>query len=146
MMENQDMYAAAASSPVMEIPLGTIVYAAEGEKVGKVAFSTLHTGYFVVDKGGFLSHELYLPATTIRARGEEVLHLNLNKAELKQDLWKQPPQENLRGIGHPLEDTPADMTPIDDERMRLAPTDEERPLADEPILLPPHEEPPLVNR
>lgn len=65
MMENQDRDAAAASSPVMEIPLGTIVYDAEGEKVGKVAFSTLHTGYFVVDKGGFLSHELYLPATTI---------------------------------------------------------------------------------
>jgi hypothetical protein len=146
MMENQDMDAAAASSPVMEIPLGTIVYDAQGEKVGKVTFSTLHTGYFVVEKGGLFSHELYLPPTTIQARGEDVLHLNLTKDELKQDQWKEPPPENLRGAGHPLQDTPADMTPVDDEQMRLAPTDEERPLADEPILMPPEPEPPLGNR
>ncbi len=131
---------------VMELSLGTVVYDADGGKVGKVIFSSLHTGYFVVDKRGLFSRELYLPATAIRARGEESIQLNLTKEELKQDQWKNPPRENLRGAGHPLEDTPADNMPVDDEGMRPASTDEKRPKADEPIPLPPHEEPPSANR
>lgn len=86
-----------ASAPVVELALGTIVYDVEGEKVGKVIFSTLHTGYFVVEQGWLLTREFYLPPGAIQLREQDWIKLRLSKEELKQDQWKSPPPEHLQG-------------------------------------------------
>ena len=86
-----------ASAPIVELALGAMVYDVEGEKVGKVAFSTLHTGYFVVEQGWLLTRDLYLPPDVIHLREEDWIKLRLSKEELKQDQWKSPPPEHLQG-------------------------------------------------
>ena len=86
-----------ASAPVVELPQGTIVYDVEGEKVGKVVFSTLHTGYIVVEQGWLIHRDLYLPRDAIQLREEDWIKLRLSKEALKQDQWKSPPPEHLQG-------------------------------------------------
>jgi hypothetical protein len=86
-----------ASAPIVELPLGTIVYDVEGAKVGKVTFSTLHTGYFMVEQGWLLTRDLYLPPEAIQLREADWIKLRLTREELKQDRWKSPPPEHLQG-------------------------------------------------
>ena len=86
-----------ASAPMVELSLGAIVYDVEGEKVGRVIFSTLHTGYFVVEQGWLIHRDLYLPPGAIQLREEDWIKLRLSKEALKQDQWKSPPPEHLQG-------------------------------------------------
>jgi hypothetical protein len=119
-----------ATAPVVELALGTIVYDVEGEKVGKVTFSTLHTGYFVVQQGWLLTRDIYLPPDAIQLREEDWIKLRLSKEELKLERWKNPPHEHLQGA------SPAAMA-----------RESEAMPAGEPLQhLPEEELPPLANR
>ncbi len=138
-----------ASAPVVELALGTIVYAVEGEKVGKVSFSTLHTGYFVVQQGWLLTRDLYLPPDAIELREEDWIKLRLSKEELKQDQWKSPPPEHLQGASPNAMVQESEALGADSSaqgRMRHLPPQDELLPVDEPIHPSSEEPPPLVNR
>ncbi|HEY7123530.1 MAG TPA: hypothetical protein VH540_06225 [Ktedonobacterales bacterium] len=88
--------------PPCEEPLapGTHVFDVNGAKVGQVRLSALSKGYFIVEQGWLVSHELFLPATSISRRDTRGVSLNLSKQELRQQRWRVPPDEWL--VGEPM--------------------------------------------
>jgi hypothetical protein len=124
-----------ANQPDEEIPNGTAVYDASGDKAGHVTLSALRDGYFVVEQGLIFTHELFLPPTAIRVRTPKEITLRLLKEELKDEQWKRPPAESASSVS---------AQPI----VPPNPSESKSPLGEgEVIHLPPaEEEPPLANR
>src|SRR5215469_1595892 len=81
--------------PEGELAPGTIVCDVMGEKVGEVTVSALADGYFIIKQGWLFTHELYLPASTIKRQDDTAIGLNLHKEDLKQDQWKHPPSDDV---------------------------------------------------
>jgi hypothetical protein len=79
---------------------GTNVFDVKGAKVGQVRISALSEGYFIVEQGWLVSHELFLPATSISRRDTRGVSLNLSNQELRQRRWRVPPDEWL--VGDPM--------------------------------------------
>jgi hypothetical protein len=123
-----------SSLPLGEVPQDAVVYDVNGEKVGKVIFSAMRDGYFVVEQGWLFSHQYFLPPTAIQARTAEGITLRLSKEDLKEEQWKQPP----------IRTSPA---PADSVMPANDPSTEAGRHDEEVINLPPPEaEPPLANR
>jgi hypothetical protein len=130
-----------SQAQALEIPLGTIVYDVEGEKVGKVTFSALHTGYFMVERGWLMTYEIYLPPTTIMTRNTDGIKLRLSKEELKQSQWKHPPSRQLTDTATPpppaaAESAAPEADTSDQGAMRLVPPEDIGPVGGEARRLP----------
>jgi hypothetical protein len=140
----------AASAPVVELALGTIVYDGEGEQVGRVICSTLRTGYVVVQQGGLLTRDLSLPPGALHLREEDWIKLRLFKEEVKQEQWKSPPPEQRQGASPRAMAEESEAMTADSAahgRMRRLPPDEMLPPAvDQMQRFSEEALPPLANR
>jgi hypothetical protein len=144
------------TTPMEELPQGSLVSDANGDKVGTVTLSALGDGYFVVEKGFLFTHELFLPVTAIQTRDADGVTLRLTKDELKQDQWKQPPSGMDTAVPLPAAD-PVNTAPVYPDRPmpNVGPANEPPPYPDAPMphIGPaegtgsdPEAEPPLVER
>jgi uncharacterized protein (TIGR02271 family) len=72
-----------------EIPSGTEVFGADGEKVGTVAVA--YPGYIVVEKGFFFPTDYYIPTTAVASYDGGQIHLNVSKDAALQSGWDVQP-------------------------------------------------------
>jgi len=80
--ENMARQEAAPTTPVFDV---------KGEHVGEVSMWSRQDDYFVMERGIFFKHTLYVPYTAIKAQDENGITLSLLKDDLTNEQWRVPP-------------------------------------------------------
>jgi uncharacterized protein (TIGR02271 family) len=76
------------TTQVWQIPEGTDVVGADGDKVGKVVAA--EPDYIVVEKGFFFPTDYYIPTSAINNFDGDKVYLNVTKDEALNQGWDQP--------------------------------------------------------
>jgi uncharacterized protein (TIGR02271 family) len=72
-----------------QIPAGTEVHSADGEKLGKVVAT--RQGYLVVEKGFFFPTDYFIPTSAISTYDADKVYLNISKDEALNQGWELEP-------------------------------------------------------
>lgn len=92
-----------------DIPVGSVVFGADGDKVGTVA--EVYPAYITVEKGFFLPTDYFIPVDAIqRAQGDNV-YLTVTKDMALHSGWERvPTTQELTGVSNDevLLETPSD--------------------------------------
>jgi len=80
-----------------QIPVGTDVVGADGDKVGKVVAA--EPSYIVVEKGFFFPTDYYIPTSAINTFDGDRVSLNVTKDEALNQGWDQPVGGVASGTG-----------------------------------------------
>ncbi len=116
-----------------EIPAGTEVFGADGEKVGAVAAA--YPGYIVVEKGIFFPTDYYIPTSAIASYDGDQLYLSVPRDAALQSGWDAVPADlETATFGTTMTTDTTDMT------MGTARVDAARGSGDEEIAIPVREE------
>ena len=76
---------------------GSIVYDANGDKVGTLSGFDPQGNFLIVEKGLLFPHELYIPASSVTSSDANGIQLTLSKAELKDERYKKQPNVTTGG-------------------------------------------------
>ncbi len=92
-MDNKENMARPEAAPT------TPVYDVKGELVGEVGLWPKQDDYFVMERGIFFKHTLYVPYAAIKAQDANGISLSLSKDDLADDQWKAPPGVSAEAAG-----------------------------------------------
>lgn len=79
------------SMDMSRIQQGMDVLSGDGDKVGEV--QSVGPNYVLVQKGFLFHKDMYVPASAISNAGNERLYLNVNKSDINNMDWSEPPAE-----------------------------------------------------
>jgi len=74
------------------ISRGWLVYSADGKRIGSVSEANSAEGYLLLQKGWFLTRDLYLPLEAIASVEDGSVRLRYTEEELESKRWDVPPR------------------------------------------------------
>jgi uncharacterized protein (TIGR02271 family) len=97
MLDNQDQPQTSSEKGEAPIVSGTPVFDVAGEKLGDVSEPDAGTGYLIVHKGFLFPKDIYVPESAIARKTTDGVFLNLDKRQIQDQGWSQPPTSASAG-------------------------------------------------
>jgi uncharacterized protein (TIGR02271 family) len=149
MLDNQDQPQTSSEKGEVPIVSGTPVFDAAGEKLGDVSEPDAGTGYLIVHKGFLFPKDIYVPESAIARKTTDGVFLNLDKRQIQDQGWSQPPtsasagwtdatQSDTGRMGSPTDRDATDYGTL--ERGRRSAGEPSTPVQKGDVAVPVHEE------
>lgn len=74
---------------------GTPVYTTDGARLGIISDRPSLRDHLIVQMGKLLVSDLYIPRSAIARQDADGVHLNISEADVKQQGWDTPPQQQV---------------------------------------------------
>jgi uncharacterized protein (TIGR02271 family) len=113
MLDNQDQPQTSSEQGEVPIVSGTPVFDAAGEKLGDVSQPDAGAGYLVVHKGFLFPKDIYVPANAIARKTTDGVFLKLDKRQIQDQGWDQPPTSTVDWTDTTQSDTGPKGSPTD---------------------------------
>lgn len=148
MPDNQEQPQVTSEKGEVPIVSGTPVFDAAGEKLGEVSEPDAGAGYLIVHKGFLFPKDIYVPENAIARKTTDGVFLKLDKRQIQDQGWDQPPTSTADWTDTSQSDTgpmgsPTDHDAIDYgtlERGGRSAGEHSTPIQQSDVAVPVHEE------
>lgn len=148
MPDNQEQPQMTSEKGEVPIVSGTPVFDAAGEKLGEVSEPDAGAGYLIVHKGFLFPKDIYVPESAIARKTTDGVFLKLDKRQIQDQGWDQPPtstadwtdtsQSDTGPMGSPTDRAATDYGTL--ERGGRSAGEHSAPIQQGDVAVPVHEE------